>query len=440
MPFAVRDDLDLAGPISMLPESEESVGLGSSASIFARNKARWDKYVMTGDNGKPFWYMQGPDPWVKDAPNNKLPFGSAAWVTWIVDYVRSKKDPSVFPEPPFNAPVHGWSVWAQAMFRNFGLDYIPEPPKDSPKYKVWADARYRATHTGGFLGGVARTFRQIGSVVITAVGAVLAPFTGGASLAAASIATAAIKAVQAKQAATAAKSRAAADAAQLQADANRQQAALALQVDKFYKDNTAWFLQHGVTSEKWAKLTLDQKIDLINAGSAGKWPEESQPVAMSQQQQVQYLQQTAAAAQRVGIPAASVVPEAATPLPPPPPPGVSPEEARAVEKAVATATYEVFIEGHRMGQFQKLSDAAQAALSSTSRGDRFEVFANGASTGLRIRTSDSSIEAPMEDKVRALSHEEVVKIVDDAEKSQSKGGGFPWWLILAGGAAAAVSR
>lgn len=107
-----------------------------------------------------------------------------------------------------------------------------------------------------------------------------------------------------------------------------------------------------------------------------------------------------------------------------------------------TGTFDVLVEGQKIGTFGVLGEAAQAALQATTPGDRFEVIANGQSTGLRIRTSSGSIDVPpdIEAKVRTLPRERMGEFVEKAEKelADKKGGGFPWWLLLVGGGAALV--
>lgn len=111
--------------------------------------------------------------------------------------------------------------------------------------------------------------KKYGSTLISAAGAILAPFTGGASLAAAAVLVAANNAYQKKRQADAAKKMSAANAAQLQAEAAAANAATERQVNDFYSQNQAWFEQYGITPAKWARMTLQQKIDTINAGANG---------------------------------------------------------------------------------------------------------------------------------------------------------------------------
>lgn len=119
----------------------------------------------------------------------------------------------------------------------------------------------KVEHVAGQIG------KKYGNTIITAAGVILAPFTGGASLAAAAALTAANTAYQKKRAADKAKKLAKADAAKLQEEAKVAEDQLTKQVDSFYRDNQSWFMQRGITAEKWASMSLQQKIDAINAGT-----------------------------------------------------------------------------------------------------------------------------------------------------------------------------
>jgi len=131
--------------------------------------------------------------------------------------------------------------------------------------------------------GAKKIWHQYGGIIIGVVGAILAPFTGGASLIAASILTAAKQMYDAKKAAHEATKAAKADATQQNAQANAQQREVSKQVEDFYRQNQAWFLQHDITPDKWKKLTLDQKIGIINAGANGTLPPGATPLPPAQQ-------------------------------------------------------------------------------------------------------------------------------------------------------------
>src|SRR6516162_6640702 len=121
--------------------------------------------------------------------------------------------------------------------------------------------------------GVEKIARKYGPIILTVVGAVLGPFTGGASVAAAAILIAAQKAYQAHAQAAYARKMAKKESGAMQADADAQTAQVQQQVDQFYSPNQSWFeTQLGVTPDKWAQLSLQQKIDLINSGTTGQIP------------------------------------------------------------------------------------------------------------------------------------------------------------------------
>jgi hypothetical protein len=316
--------------------------------------------------------------------------------------------------------------------------------------------------------GVEKGWRKYGSIIVTVLGAALAPFTGGASLAAAAVIVAADTMYKKKKAADAAKAAARADAKLLAAEADKQERELQAQVDKFYNDNRAWFLQYDLGPDKWAKLTLQQKIDFINAGANGTLPPGMGPVqapsepvssdtptstmppgaitpptgvpqtqgpttggAVMDRPSAPYGGQYVAGGSQgptTGATYDSGGPEYG------PPPGEAPVPAQASDGAPA-GDYELLVEGQSAGKYTNLTAAVKDALANTQRGDRFEVLFNGKTTGLRIRTSTSSVEAPpgQEDKIRMMDHAQVVAVVDQAEaQSPASSGGIPWGLLAIG--------
>jgi hypothetical protein len=131
--------------------------------------------------------------------------------------------------------------------------------------KAVTKVQEKVEHVAGKIGD------KYGNVIIQAAGAVLAPFTGGASLAAAAALTAAHTAYQKKRAADAAKAAGKKEAAAMTADADAANAETMRQVDAFYAQNQQWFITNlGVTPDQWARLTLQQKIDMINRGATGQ--------------------------------------------------------------------------------------------------------------------------------------------------------------------------
>jgi hypothetical protein len=288
-----------------------------------------------------------------------------------------------------------------------------------------------------------KIWKKYGNILITIAGAVLAPFTGGASMVAASLILAAKGMYDKKQAAIAAKRAAKKESGQLQAEAAAQEQNVAADTDKFYADNQAWFLQYGITPEKWAKLTLNEKIELIKAGSEGRLPVTAQTVPTPPPDVVAAdAAATSQAAASAGIPQSAVAPPGA-----PPDQGYStsaggappPQEAAAQEAAQAGGTFEAIVEGKSIGTFPNANEAYSAILAATKPGDRFEIIANGTTMGLAVRTEEGAVEVPpeAEAKMKTLTPEQSQAVVAEAEKS--KGGGIPWLLILGGGAAAVLA-
>jgi hypothetical protein len=315
--------------------------------------------------------------------------------------------------------------------------------------------------------GAERVWRKYGNIILTVVGGVLSIFVGPAAMAAASVLIAANTMYRQKKAADAAKKAAKKDAAAQQAEADRQTAEVTAQVDKFYQDNQAWFVEHGITPDKWAQLTLDQKIDIINAGAKGTLPVGIGPVV---DQNTGQPVTTPGTSPGTGPPAGGAGP-AAQPSGGAPPSGATwgggggggpapggyapgggeggggepgygppPGSEGSAPAAAQPDTFALLIEGQQAGTFTKLEDAAKAALAMTKPGDRFEVIAGGKSTGLRVRTSSGSIDVPpdMEAQVRAMSRDKMGEFVAQAEKETK--GGIPWgWIILAAGGAAKIT-
>jgi hypothetical protein len=291
-----------------------------------------------------------------------------------------------------------------------------------------------------------KVWKKYGSVIISIAGAVLAPFTGGASLVAAAVIVAAKGLYEKKQAAEAAKRMAKKDAGLISAEATAQEAKVAADVDKFYADNKAWFLQYDMTPDKWKKLTLKQKTDFIEAGVTGKLPPGLTNVTPTPDQVAAQSKQTAQAAANAGIPQSAVAPPGAPPGAgystsgggAPPPQEAAAEEA--AQEAQAGGTFEPIVEGRSIGTFGTLDEAYNAVLASTKPGDRFEIIANGKTMGLGVRTEDGAVEVPpeQETKMRALTPEQSQAVVAEAEKAAPKGG-VPWLLILGAGAAAVAA-
>ncbi len=365
-------------------------------------------------------------PWYADwkqYSKGAAPFKSIGFFNWMLGQVK-KNGAGYFPEPPTdgvpfsNDRAH--ENWWEIMIRVFGGDKYPPPPPGSSLIPEWKDAYARATHPGGTFGEIARVLtapvkfvarnaKQFGNILITLFGAVLAPFTGGASVLAATLVVGANQVrVAAVNAASASRTNSRAAAAQ-QAEAARQAAELEQKVNAFYRNNQAWFEQHGVTPDAWAKLTLDQKVELIRAGAAGQVP------VTPSSNPIQGAMQAQSAPTRIPTTQGPMGPTSTSSSSP----NVSGSFQLAVEgRPVATAT-----------SSQEISGDAQTM---TSIGDRFEVFQNGQSLGLKVRTADGVISIPPDkaDQVRSMSHADVLKLLGTASESAGASGGSGGGLLL----------
>ena len=124
-----------------------------------------------------------------------------------------------------------------------------------------------------------KIWKKYGNIIIGVVGLVLAPFTGGASLAAASALTAANTAYMKKRAADQARKAAKANAGQLADEAQRQQDAAEQQLNAFYSQNQQWFVDNlDLTPDKWSQLTFEQKVDILKNGLQGRPPSDVAPM------------------------------------------------------------------------------------------------------------------------------------------------------------------
>lgn len=156
--------------------------------------------------------------------------------------------------------------------------------------------------------------------------------------------------------------------------------------------------------------------------------------------------------------------KAAEPPPAPPSPMMAPAPAPAIERPAPpppifagsvplppvsvtvreeappppTKTYTLTIEGGVVLETQDMDELVKAIESEVKVGDRFEVFEDGRSTGLKMRipTGIISIPASEEAKIRAMSRQEVQALLSKAQESAEAKApaeekrGIPWWLIL----------
>lgn len=133
--------------------------------------------------------------------------------------------------------------------------------------------------SGNFFSKVGRAVKPFVPIIIGVVGAVLAPFTGGASLAAAAVLSAAYSINQKRIATNKAKREGKAVAKQMQAQVNVESASLNKQLDDLFKQNPAIFAAAGITSAQWAGMSVDQKLAVVERINSGKMPSTAENVA-----------------------------------------------------------------------------------------------------------------------------------------------------------------
>lgn len=294
-----------------------------------------------------------------------------------------------------------------------------------------------------------KVFVKYGSTILLVAGAVLAPFTGGLSLAASAVLTAGLEVYKKKEAARAALRAGKAEANAMAAEVAQQESSVNAQADAVYNGNTEVFTSIGITPTKWASLSLEAKLAIIDALSKGQLPPGYSFVS----------EEEAAAAGVVGAQAgggAVPTPVAYPPAPPayqPAPPayyggggGGSPQyygggatpydggyseggEGEGEEEGVSEGPVEVVINGKSI-KVASADDAASVAQN-TSVGDRVEIFVNGQSTGLKLKTSGGLIDVPADAaaKVRAMSQEDAVGLANRASAAAGGGKFSMWWLL-----------
>lgn len=329
-------------------------------------------------------------------------------------------------------------------------------------------------------------------IILTVAGAVLAPFTGGASLAVAAVLTVArqlyVAKIEAHKAVVAGK----AEAGAMQAQVDQQTAQVMQQADQVYADNQEIFMAAGYDQAAWNALTLDQKIDIITQASNGTLKPTAAAIA-AQQQVVNAASQTATSTAAAAVvqmqnqgpttgaatppttssssaPPSSYQPDYSAPAyqpPPPPPPSPSPapsgpsgpltEQSDETAGLPGASGYTLNVEGQPITNYPVNMETLTSIITSgTQPGDRFEIFADGMPTGLRVRTASGFISIPesMRSQVMAMPKDQVLAMLTRATSAVAASGGPPepptvapgsggpsWglWAVLGAGALAVAS-
>lgn len=257
-------------------------------------------------------------------------------------------------------------------------------------------------------------------IIVGIAGAVLAPFTGGASLAAAAAINAGIKYYDQRKAAKAAVKAQKKEAGAMQAEANRMEKEVEAKADKVYEEEKAHFLRAGITQGKWDAMSVDEKITIIQRIANGMMPATPQAAAQAGQEQG-FTPGPKPTFTQSGYPS----------RPPREGPPTYPPTDEEIEAPVGT--YELYVEGRKVGEGKNLQEVTVQVGKKTSPGDRFEVFFNGKSTGLKIRTPKGAMSIPPDQvaQVKRMSRDEVQNMVIRATATaHEKGKGIPWGLVV----------
>lgn len=279
-------------------------------------------------------------------------------------------------------------------------------------------------------------------IILTVVGAVLAPFTGGASLAVAAALNAGYTIAMKAKEAKAAKKFAKKEAAAMQAEVDVQTADLNRQLDALFSENQGVFAAAGISSAQWASLSVEQRLAVVERINAGQMPssqENATTAAEAQGQEPPVQTQT----WQQAIQSSPVIQQWS-------------ESAGDVDTQTAgvqtpTGVYDVYVEGQKVGSAQTLADASGILSQHSRAGDRVEMTLDGRSLGLKIVTTGGgviSVPPELAEQVRGASRDEVNGIINRATQtasttstteSSATGGGGVWTVLLIAGGALALA-
>jgi hypothetical protein len=269
---------------------------------------------------------------------------------------------------------------------------------------------------------VGKVAKKIAKPLIMVAGAVLAPFTGGISLAASSALNMGIDLYKNKKAAQKAKKEQKKESKAMESAVRDQEAKLTAELNAFYTENKDAFLKVGYPPERWNPLSIEAKLGIIDKMSKGEMPT---------------VETQEAIAPPPPLPSfPPPLPSAAPPLPSAPTPVAPLPEAPA-------GAYELYVEGRLAARAMDVGEITKSVQAMTSPGDRFEVFFEGESTGLKIRTGQGAISLPPDvaDRARGMSRAEVRALMErSGERAEAAPtpSGVPWVPLAAAAAAAAV--
>lgn len=294
--------------------------------------------------------------------------------------------------------------------------------------------------SGNFFSKAGRAIKPYVPVIIGVAGAVLAPFTGGASVAAAAALSAGYSINQKRIQSNKLKRENKNAAKKMQAQVKLEEAALNKQLDDLFYANKELFAAAGITPAAWAGMKVDQKLAVVERINSGQMPSSQEnATAAAEAQGAPAPTQTSTWSSAIqSSPIMQQWGEAA---------GDTDTQTEGVQ--TPTGVYDVYVEGRKVGTAQTLADASGILSANSKAGDRVEMVLDGKSLGLKIVTAGGgviSVPEDLADRVRSASRDEVDGIIQRATQgaqsstaSSSSGGGLFALLLIGGGALALAS-
>jgi hypothetical protein len=275
-------------------------------------------------------------------------------------------------------------------------------------------------------------------IILTVVGAVLAPFTGGASLAVAAALNAGYAIAMKAKEAKAAKKMAKKEAAAMQAEVDAASADLGRQLDELFQQNQAVFTAAGISASQWAGMSVEQRLAVVERINAGQMPSSQENATAAAEDQGQEPP-TQTQTWRDAIQSSPVMQQWGE--------AAGDTDTAAAGVQTPTGVYDVWVEGRKVGSASSLSEASGILAANSKVGDRVEMTLDGRSLGLKIVTSGGgviSVPPELVEQVQSASREQVDGIISRATQSasavttSSSGGGGGLWAVLIGAGALAL--
>lgn len=268
-------------------------------------------------------------------------------------------------------------------------------------------------------------------IILSVAGAVLAPFTGGASLAAAAALSAAYTlAMKAKQA-RAAKKAGRAEAAAIAAEVSAAEADLNRQLNDLFTGNQGVFAAAGITQAQWSGMSIEQRLAVVERINSGNMPSSQENATNAAEAQGQ-APPTQTQTWQQAIQNSPILQQWQS--------AAGDADAAAEGYQAPTGTYDVYVEGQKVGSAGTLDEASDILYKNSKSGDRVEITLDGRSLGLKVVSRDAgilSIPSDQADAVRSMSRADVDALISRASQkagaadpsSESDGGISPMWLL-----------